>query len=438
MRKASLTVMLLAAMIVLWGCQGSQGGPGMGTGPVRPAPSPVKVATAMEGGYRLQDQDVENLGLEIAWTQKLPFNEKLVDAYLLGDLILMETSSQRLYGVDRNEGIVKWMVELPNRCDFRGCEDEEQVYVPCRNELVAIDKRGFISWWKFLKFAPGASPVADDLHVYLPCFDGAVRAFLKDLKDQGYFAWQYTTNGVVEAKPAIAPGLGTKLVYAGSTDGWVYALSTDKLDLSWKFQTYGPIRADVVFNKRRVFVASTDGSLYSLVDMPQATREQQLDWNRPYAAGAPIEQPPYVTESMVLVVNTKKFCHAVDRRTGTLLWLVPDVDTVLAQGRLNTYLLRGGSNLVAVDNKTGVTHWVRNIHPGAFAFFLVNPMDDRIYLVKGDGETQAIREQKLTKGAPAPVPAPAPKAAPAPAPEAAPTPAPEATPEPAPEETPLK
>ena len=433
MRKSSLTVILLAAMIVLWGCQGSQGA--MGSGPVRPAAAPVKVATNMdaEGGYRLHDQDVEDLGLEIVWTQKLYVNEKLVDAYVLGDLIIMETNALHLYGVDRNTGITKWMVELPSRCDFRGCEDEDQVYVPCRNTLVAIDKRGFITWRKFLKFAPAGSPVADDMHVYLPCFDGAVRAFLKDA---GYFAWQYTTNGIVEAKPAV----GSKLVYAGGTDGWVYAMSTEKLDLSWKFQTYGPIRADVVFNKRRVFVSSTDGSLYNLVDMPQTTREQQLDWNRPYATGAPIEKPPYVTDAMVLVVNKNNVCHAVDRRNGTPLWILPDVDKVLTVGRLNTYLLRGGSNIVAVDNKTGVVHWMRNIRPGAFAFFLVNPMDDKIYLVKADGETQAIREQRLTTGAPAPAPAPKPATtpAPAPAPEAtpAPAPAPEATPAPAPEATP--
>jgi outer membrane biosynthesis protein TonB len=116
------------------------------------------------------------------------------------------------------------------------------------------------------------------------------------------------------------------------------------------------------------------------------------------------------------------------------------VDKVLTVGRLNTYLLRGGSNIVAVDNKTGVVHWMRNIRPGAFAFFLVNPMDDKIYLVKADGETQAIREQRLTTGAPAPAPAPKPATtpAPAPAPEAtpAPAPAPEATPAPAPEATP--
>jgi hypothetical protein len=142
----------------------------------------------------------------------------------------------------------------------------------------------------------------------------------------------------------------------------------------------------------------------------------------------------------------------VDRRNGTPLWILPDVDKVLTVGRLNTYLLRGGSNIVAVDNKTGVVHWMRNIRPGAFAFFLVNPMDDKIYLVKADGETQAIREQRLTTGAPAPAPAPKPATtpapapapkpattpAPAPAPEAtpAPAPAPEATPAPAPEATP--
>jgi len=397
MRKSSLALTLLATVVGLWGCQGTRGGASAS------ALALDEPRTDADGVSRLHEKDLEHLGLEVVWTQKLHARpqESLIDAYLLGDLIIMETSGRRLYGIDRRTGAPIWMVELPNRADFRGCQDEDHIYVSCRNVLIAIDKRGFVTWRKFLKFAPGGSPVADDAHVYLPCIDGALRSFLKD---KGYFDRQNTSDGEMEARPA----LGSRLVYAGSTDGTLYALTTDMLDRSWTYKTFGAIRADVVFDTRRVYVTSADGSLYSLVDMPQATREQQLAWNRPYASGASIEKPPYVVKSMVLVVNSRGECHAVDRAHGRALWVVPNVDKVLTQGRLNTYLLREHSRIVAADNKTGVVRWQLDTQPGAFLFFPDNTMDDVIYLVKQNGETQAIRERKLVKPAPAPAPAAAP------------------------------
>lgn len=401
MRKSSLIPVLLVTIIVLCGCQGTGRKPTVRS--PRPLSMPVQPRTTKldaDETYRLHDKDLERLGLEIFWTEKLYAQPtvRLIDAYLLEDLIIMETTDQRLYGVDRKTGAPKWMVELPNRCDFRGCEDKDQIYVPCRNTLLAIDKRGFVTWRRVLRFAPGGAPAADAEHVYLPCFDGRIRAFLKD---KGYFAWQYTTTGELEAQPAI----GSRLVYVGSNDGFLYALTTEKLDLSWSFKTYDAIRAPIVFGERRgerrVYVSSTDGSLYSLVDMPQATREQQLAWPRPYATGASITQPPRVAQDMVLVVNIKRECHAADRSSGKRLWVVPNVDRVLSQGRLNTYLQRGNSTIIAADNKTGVVRWLLDTHPGTFAFMLTNADDDVVYLVKRNGETQAMRERTLIKPAPA-------------------------------------
>jgi len=396
MRKASLIPMVLALVMTLSGCQ-------EGTSQVMPIPKKPEAKLDADGAYRLHEKELEHLGLEIFWTEKLYIQpkESLIDAYLLGDLVVMESAARRLYGVNRKTGSLVWIVEIPNRCDFRGCEDEDHIYVPCRNVLTAIDKRGFVTWRKFLQFAPGGVPAADETHVFIPCFDGRMRAFFKD---KGYFDRQYTTKGELEAQPA----LGSRLVYAGSNDGFLYALTTDRLDLSWQYRTYGAIRAGVVFDKRSVYVASTDGNLYSLIDMPQATREQQSNWNRPYATGAAIEQTPCVTKDMVLVVNTLGQCHAVDRTHGRLLWVVPNVNKVLTQGRLNTYLLRENSRIVAVDNKTGVQRWQHDTRPGSFAFFLTNVADDTIYLVKRNGETQAIRERRLTKPTPAKPPAEAP------------------------------
>jgi len=400
MRKSSWILLMLTAALTLAGCEQT-----------RPAQTAQLKKAVLEtyGEYRLSDKELELRGLEVYWTSppRAKEGEKLIDAYLLGDRIIMESSQKRLYGVDRKSGVPVLVAPLPYRCDFRGAEDDMHIYVPCRNILVAIDKRGFVAYRKFLKFAPGGIPVTDDVHVFIPCFDGRMRSYLKELGREGYFDRQYTTRGELEAKP----GIGTRYVYAGSNDGVLYALTLDRLDRAWTYKTNGPIRAGVVHDKRDVFVASTDGNLYSLNDMPQETPEAQLNWHRPYATGDHIDKTPYAGRTLVLVVNRKGECHAVDRKTGRKRWVVPGVSKVITQGRLNTYLQRGNAVLLAVDNKTGIVRWKIDTRPGAFSFFLTNTTDDVVYLVKANGETQAIREKKRETPAAAP-----PAARPAPAP----------------------
>ena len=398
MLRSSMTLLLLTVWVVLSGCQS-----GSGFGGVAAPAEPSATVLMADQTYKLNDADLEQRGLEKVWNAQLRVktNEKMIDAYLLGDHIILESASKRLYGINRKSGVPTLGVDLPYRCDFRGCDDDTHVYVPCRNILVAIDKRGFVAYRKFLKFAPGGIPVSDPEHVFIPCFDGRMRSFLKQ---SGYFDRQYTTEGELEAKP----GLGTRYVYAGSNDGVLYALSTDRLERAWMYKTFGPIRAGIVHDGRQVFVASTDGSLYALNDMPQDTREAQLDWHRPYASGDSIDKTPFVAKDLVCVINRRRECHAVDRKTGNRRWLVPNVDEVLTQGKINTYLLRGNSRILAADNKTGVIRWSLDTRPGIYSFFLVNAVDDTLYMVKQNGEVQAIRERRPPKPTPPPIPVPTP------------------------------
>ncbi len=425
MRKASMIAAAVGMTLLVWGC-GDSNVRFAQAAPAQPVTVPAAAAPAPAGGpsmaWVVPEAQLKHLGLETAWSGRLEIQPTpaIIDAYVLGDFMMFESADRRLTAVDRKTGVPKWTVEIPNRCDFRGCEDDAAVYVPCRNVLVAVDKRGFITWRKFLNFGPGGVPVADGDHVYLPCFDGRIRAFLKDSR---YFDLQWTTRGPIESRPAVGP----KLIYAGSSDGVLYALRNEKLDQSWSFKTFGAIKADLIYDKMCVYVASTDGNLYCLNALAQGSREQQLAWHLPYSSGAPIDATPFLGRDTVFVVNRNRECHAVERETGRKLWVLADVDKVLTQGKQNTYLLRHESKLIAVDNKTGVARWELDLPAGAFAFTPVNSLDDILYLIKNTGETQAVREIRPPAPvapaapvvAPAPAPAPAPKAADKPAEDAA-------------------
>jgi outer membrane protein assembly factor BamB len=376
MRRSLLAAFVIAIVGVTAGCSGTW---------------PFSIgAGGADDTYVLTRETLNDLGLEQFLEEKLYEKRRLKDAYLLGDHIIMETVDRWIYGVDRVTGTAVFASDLTHSCDFRGTEDEMYVYLPCRNTLVAVDKRGFKVYTKYLKYAPAGQPNQNETHIFLPCYDGAVRAFLKEKR---YFAWQYTTHGVVSARP----GVGSKLIYAGSTDGWVYGLSVDDLTEVWKFKTYGPILADLVYRSgdHRLYVASTDGNLYGLEDQPQGTRQRQLAWPRPYASGGAISITPLVVDDRVYVINDHRECHAVDKRTGARLWVVENVDQVLAKGELNTYLLRDGRLVVAADNKTGSIRWILDTSKAGFQFYLSNSDDDGVYMVKSSGHVQAFREKRF-------------------------------------------
>ena len=397
MRKSCLITMLLATTLCVAGCASD--------GQQKTESSWQNSATTSSAGvYRLHKSDLERLGLETAWaTNRLidTPDATVIQAYPLGEFILLETSDRKLYGIDRNTGTPMWREDLPYRSDFPACIEDGYIYLTCRNMLVAIDKRGTKEWTKLMKHAPGGSPAANASHIFIPCLDGRLRSFLKvSGKAHGYFDRQLTTGGRIEAKPIVSQ----TLVYAASHDGFVYALDVEKLECSWKFKTYDRIIGDVVLKGTRLFVASNDGSLYCLNSGPMETRQQQLDWHQPYASGASISQTPYVTRDLAMIVNHNNECHAVDVDHGRRRWLVPNVTRVLTQGRLNTYLLRGESKVVAVDNQTGNHRWELDTSQGGFSFILTNTQDDLIYMICPDGSIQAIRERKpVVKEKPVPV-----------------------------------
>lgn len=400
------SVSVLVGLLLVLGCQ--SGGTATPTAPV----IPVRTATI----YPYSADNLNFLGLEEVWRRRLGETLKesggVKGAWLMGDYVILETKNLKLYGFQRQTAQPTFLVPLTDPIDIGPSEDKDHVYVVSRNVLFAIDKRGFLDYRSMLKFAPSSRMVADDTNLYMGCFDGKVRAFYKASR---YFTWNWTTNGVVMARPA----LGSKLLYAGSEDGYVYALSPEDGHDEWRFKTSGYIRGNIAYDKdsRTVFAASADGSLYALRDLKQGSREEQQAWPTPYASGAAILSSPRLAGGSVLFVNESKQCHSVNVANGKRQWMVPEISSILARGRLNTYCMRNDRYIVAIDNNSGEVHWLLDTVPlGAGLRFLVNPSDGMIYLMSNDGSTLAIVERGAPMTAPAVPAAPATPAAPARAP----------------------
>ncbi len=81
----------------------------------------------------------------------------------------------------------------------------------------------------------------------------------------GDVQWRYQMGGAAVSKPLCRPGF----VYAGSQDGYVYALNATTGELAWKLRTDGPVRATPGFgvggySSGVLYIASEDGNVYAV------------------------------------------------------------------------------------------------------------------------------------------------------------------------------
>jgi outer membrane protein assembly factor BamB len=167
--------------------------------------------------------------------------------------------------------------------------------------------------------------------------------------------WDFPTGGAVVSSPAVANGI----VYVGSNDGSLYALSTTTGKKLWSYPTGGPIMSAPAVTKNRVFVYSSGGVFYAL----NATTGKLL-WQR--SIGADSDSSP-VTAGANVYVGTyyDGNLYAFNQATGSMLWNYP------THGALDSPAVAGGivyvgsqdGHMYAVNASTGAKVWARSTGP---------------------------------------------------------------------------
>ena len=156
-------------------------------------------------------------------------------------------------------------------------------------------------------------PLDDDKLVALDATNGSVRwtttigtpNFLRQVDD-----WD-----VYQSSPAIADGV----VYVGSADGRIYALSAADGKEKWHFQTQHVVRATPAVADGRVYCGSFDGHVYAL---DAATGKPAWDVDTK-TAGVPwnaVQSSCAIENGVVYVGSRSTFLYAIDASTGKVRW----------------------------------------------------------------------------------------------------------------------
>ncbi len=198
-------------------------------------------------------------------------------------------------------------------------------------------------------------------------YDGSAGAKLTAVK------WKFHTGGMVIGSPTVAGGL----LYAGSTDGNLYALDAELGTLKWKFDAKSRVPSTPAITAGTVYFTAYDGNLYAL-DAAKGTLKwkfktegerrfagKHLHGTQPVAETMPDPfdcylSSPVVWNGAVYFGSGDGNIYAVDAASGAMKWKVQTGDVVHASPAISGGTLYVGSwdsFFYAVDAANGQVKW---------------------------------------------------------------------------------
>ncbi|HEX6316205.1 MAG TPA: PQQ-binding-like beta-propeller repeat protein [Gemmatimonadaceae bacterium] len=185
--------------------------------------------------------------------------------------------------------------------------------------------------------------------------------------------WKFKTGGRVISTPLVVGDA----VYAGSTDGSLYAVDRRDGSQRWKFDSRGPIASSPAFHNGLVYFSSLDGLVYAVdASTGQAKWTFQTKGERRFTApgihGAiprtermpdPFDvfmSSPTIANGIVYIGSGDQNVYALDAGTGALRWSFATGDVVHASPAVANGVVIIGSwdrNLYALDAQTGREKW---------------------------------------------------------------------------------
>ena len=183
-------------------------------------------------------------------------------------------------------------------------------------------------------------------------------AWHRDLAGKTLGEWRPEELGGVARDPV------TRLVVAGTRDGWLHALREDG-SLAWEFQGGAAFAGQPLIDGDTVYAGCNDGRLYALA---LATGKER--WR--YESKEQLGTRPAILDGTVYVASLQDTLYAVDARTGAWKWhyrrevgegfTVEGAASVAAADGLVHAGFSDGS-LVAFDAGTGAVRWERHAAP---------------------------------------------------------------------------
>ena len=139
-------------------------------------------------------------------------------------------------------------------------------------------------------------------------------------------AWRFQTQGAVRSTPALADGV----LFFGSSDNHLYAVSAEDGSERWRFDAGSPISSSpavggrlVVFADRNNTIWALDRTTGTLVWQRATAPDRPLEWGHEgwdYFTGSPVIVPGPDGEFLAVVGSGDGNVYALRLDTGAVVW----------------------------------------------------------------------------------------------------------------------
>jgi outer membrane protein assembly factor BamB len=336
--------------------------------------------------------DIPANSFAVQWVAplKLDHGDALNHLYQRGDVVLVYTRSNHVTALAASGGQILWGADVAGRGDTIGppLVMKDQIIFPTSTSLTIFKggkKDRVIDIGHPIRSAPAGEN--NIVYVGLDYASGGRIAKLDITKRYNQTIWELMASGGMSS----APVLFQQVVYTASENGYVYAVSEDRLPV-WPlpgsaFKTDGRVLADIKVDEFGVYAASTDSKLYCL-----DRASGKIKWQ--YFGGAPLRTAPVVIADTVYQTVPGVGVAAIDKTAGDYdrkpRWLVRGTTQFLSEDATNAYLRTNDNLIVAVNKKTGEQKF-KSKRQDLRLFATSEKPDGIVYAATINGDVYAIR-----------------------------------------------
>jgi outer membrane protein assembly factor BamB/tRNA A-37 threonylcarbamoyl transferase component Bud32 len=195
----------------------------------------------------------------------------------------------------------------------------------------------------------------------------------------GKFQWKYPADGGIVSRPALFDGN----IFIGSEDKRLHVVSARSGKVVWTYFTEGPIRSSPRVAEGHVFIGSDDGYLHAI-----NLNSGRASWR--FEAADAVRSTPFVMNDLVYIGCETGDYYAVDYR-GELKWRFHAKRAITSStvGSTNAlYFTSVDGTLYALDPKNGWALWRFRLGKASISTPCI--MDDLVFVGAADGFIYAV------------------------------------------------
>lgn len=325
---------------------------------------------------------LERAKLGIQWETKLPIKEteRLERLLILGNRIYALSNYNYVASLNRETGrVIFGQSFAPAGLTILGLEfyDGELISIIGSNLVGISPEFGTELRSKSLGFGVACPAARNSLYFYVAGADRRLRTLRAEDKVKLF-------DVAAENDSMITSIVADDDFVVFATDaGNVISMTPDRPKKLWQFDAADGIAGPIVRDGESLFVASKDTYVYKL----NVRKGTPPVWK--YQTGALLDRCPRVTRQVVYQYVRYKGLSAIDKKSGTAMWQLPEGVDLLAEANGKAYVITNMRTLVVMDNKTAKRLYSVNF--ARVSRYAANVEDSKIYIADESGLIACLR-----------------------------------------------